>query len=320
MSEELKIEELTEDIEIVGPGLLLKDAREAKGLTAKDIASKLNLRVALVEQIEAEQIDESLPPTYVRGFLRNYARLVGLLESDVIASYESTQVAAEQSAEMLSFSRVTEKQKQHNIVMWISYAVAAIVFGSSFVWWLQASNESSDVPVPAVVASTTEQPAEANEQTVDSAPSNNEQETLATSMPTTAVVENSEPAVEIEQAPVAADTSSAPQESTPVVIQLPQQEGVLPQDDPAILVSAVFDFAGDCWVNIFDANGKRLAWGIKKGGYSMRINGAAPLSVTLGKPELVAIDLDGQEVDMSQFGEGNIAKFTLPLTQAAVVE
>jgi cytoskeleton protein RodZ len=86
------------------------------------------------------------------------------------------------------------------------------------------------------------------------------------------------------------------------------------EPEPALEIStAVFTFSGDCWVNIYDASGERIAWGIKKSGYVMSVEGVAPLEVTLGKPELAIIEFNGQLVDLSGFNAGNIAKFTLPL-------
>jgi cytoskeleton protein RodZ len=82
----------------------------------------------------------------------------------------------------------------------------------------------------------------------------------------------------------------------------------------ADISTVVFTFSGDCWVNIYDATGERIAWGVKKLGYVMTITGKAPLKVTLGKPELAAIAFNGKQVDMSSFNVGNIAKFTLPLS------
>jgi len=75
---------------------------------------------------------------------------------------------------------------------------------------------------------------------------------------------------------------------------------------------AIFTFAGDCWVNIHDAKGERIAYGVKKSGYVMELNGIAPFKVTVGKPELVSITLNGESVDMAKYKVGNIAKFTLP--------
>jgi len=80
------------------------------------------------------------------------------------------------------------------------------------------------------------------------------------------------------------------------------------------LTNVTFTFSGDCWVNISDATGERIAWGVKKLGYVMKISGQAPFNVTLGKPELVAIKFSEEIIDMSQFNVGNIAKFTLPVT------
>jgi cytoskeleton protein RodZ len=46
----------------------------------------------------------------------------------------------------------------------------------------------------------------------------------------------------------------------------------------------------------------------------MKISGQAPFNVTLGRPELVAINISDEIIDMSQFNVGNIAKFTLPVS------
>ena len=83
----------------------------------------------------------------------------------------------------------------------------------------------------------------------------------------------------------------------------------------AMLDRAVFTFSGDCWVNIFDANNERIAWGIKKLGYVMVIEGKGPFRVTIGKPELVSITFNDMPVDMEQYNSGNIAKFTLPVIE-----
>ena len=85
-------------------------------------------------------------------------------------------------------------------------------------------------------------------------------------------------------------------------------------ESEAALTNVTFTFLGDCWVNISDATGERIAWGVKKLGYVMKISGQAPFNVTLGRPELVAINFSDEIIDMSQFNAGNIAKFTLPVS------
>ncbi len=109
------------------------------------------------------------------------------------------------------------------------------------------------------------------------------------------------------------------EQSNPALLKLEKEaveealSGSLVDEEKVMISTAVFTFSGDCWVNIFDATGERIAWGVKKSGYVMTIQGKPPLKVTLGKPELASIVFDAQLVDMSTFNVGNIAKFDLPL-------
>ncbi|MEW6982346.1 RodZ domain-containing protein [Colwelliaceae bacterium 6471] len=282
--------ELPEDMEVVGPGQMLADARGACKLTQQEVADKLNFRVALVRDIEADRFDKSMPATYNRGYLRNYAKLVNIPVDDVLASYEMLEVAATQGAEMQSFSKITEKQAQNKRLMWSSYLILAALIASTVVWWLQ-DIKSADV------ATSVSEPIKADEDTSSSSETvdENVDENLLsdTPLPTEA---------ELVEAPASIASTSV--ESTQVSTE----------DNDSKTVNAVFRFSGDCWVNIYDASGERIAWGVKKSGYVMTISGLAPLKVTLGKPERVAISLDGQDIDMSAFNVGNIAKFSLPIT------
>ena len=64
-------EELSEDMEVMGPGQILSDARKKMGLSQDDVALKLNFRTTLVNEIENEVFDTSMPETFNRGYLRN---------------------------------------------------------------------------------------------------------------------------------------------------------------------------------------------------------------------------------------------------------
>ncbi len=70
------------------PGEQLRRAREAQGRTARAVGTSLNLPAARVEALEQDD-DASLPPsTFVRGYLRSYARLVGCDPEAIVAAYE----------------------------------------------------------------------------------------------------------------------------------------------------------------------------------------------------------------------------------------
>ena len=82
-NEEEQLSEISDDIEIVGPGRMLKEARKIKGLSQQQVADKLNFRISLVENIEVEQFDLSLPSAFNRGYLKSYAKLVNISQEDI---------------------------------------------------------------------------------------------------------------------------------------------------------------------------------------------------------------------------------------------
>ena len=118
-------EELSEDMEVMGPGQILSDARKNMGLTQEDVATRLNFRTKLVDEIENEVFDTRVPETFNRGYLRNYAKLVNVSQEDVMASYEQLNVAKTQASELQSFSKGTEKLAESNRIMWVSYLIGA---------------------------------------------------------------------------------------------------------------------------------------------------------------------------------------------------
>lgn len=69
------------------PGALLRSRREAAGLSIEHVASQLHLMKSIVSSLEADCYDRIRGETYVRGYLRNYARLVGLDSEELLAHY-----------------------------------------------------------------------------------------------------------------------------------------------------------------------------------------------------------------------------------------
>lgn len=347
MSKENTVEELSEDIEVIGPGPMLAAARKAMGLTQQQVADKLNFRTSLVKDIEDDNFDHSLPATFNRGYLKNYAKLVDASADEVLSGYEMLNVAKKQGAEMQSFSKQTKKQAENNLVMWVSYLILALLIGSTILWWLQdakKSNNDNNSTTPAIKLTAGENIAPKITNSVqvteqDTAIDNTSITTLSETLketpnPLGAVDDSGAENTPILTEALATDaiTTETEKSSTLVIATDNQDENVantveksLPiisnhddnNENPVIdfgaLEAATFVFSGDCWVNIYDATGERIAWGIKKSGYVMNISGQAPFTITLGKPELVSIEFENETIDMSQFSRGNIAKFNLPL-------
>lgn len=321
-----EVDELSEDMEMIGPGAMLAEARKKLSLSQEEIAQRLNFRLTLVEEIEQDNFDQNLPATFTRGYLCSYAKVVGVDSEDVLASYDALGAANIQRSEMQSFSKETAKQAEHSRLMWISYFIVALLIGLTVMWWLQESRQAPTVPE--IIESTTSTSS-------DDVVVNNTQESTEVNPVSSAVNETQQPSTntakqaenianpEVDAAPVESEqTAHEVNESAQLTtdnssVSDASQAAEEPQDisTEAAESTAVFTFSGDCWVNIFDATGERVAWGVKKTGYVMTIKGKAPFKVTLGKPELAQIVFNEQPVDTSTFSKGNIAKFTLPLTE-----
>ena len=52
----------------------------------------------------------------------------------------------------------------------------------------------------------------------------------------------------------------------------------------------------DCWLEIIDAEGRRLAYRLGRAGEVTRVRGTAPVSVFLGNAEGVELTVDGEPV------------------------
>lgn len=78
-----------------GFGAQLKAGREARGLAVADVAAKLKLTGRQVEALEAEDLSHLPNPVFVRGFVRNYARLVDLDPDSLISPLDVQTTAAE---------------------------------------------------------------------------------------------------------------------------------------------------------------------------------------------------------------------------------
>ena len=66
------------------PGMILSSARKELGWTVEEIATSLNLRVSVIDALEADDYSQLPGATFIRGYLRSYARLTGVDEKEVV--------------------------------------------------------------------------------------------------------------------------------------------------------------------------------------------------------------------------------------------
>lgn len=272
---------MTTDSAPLTAGQRLRQAREQRGLSVQQVALQLNLKAELVTKLEQDQLDGTLE-TFARGYVRAYARLLKLPEAELMA------VVGQQSGgesiktkPMRTFSNRTAKQATENRFMWLTYAIIALLLIMLFVWWWQSE-----------LSAGTSTAALDNQITPDVIGHQQADETeVALAEPT------AEQLAAMLQQLSDSDQASVASEPDPIVAQLDQLE---------------MRFSANCWVDVIDAEGNRVAYGTKQAGYIMQLSGAAPFVVTLGNPSVVQINFNQQAVDMSALPGGRVAKFSIP--------
>lgn len=70
------------------PGGLLKQARERAGLSVEKVAKDLHLDTQAIHAMEVNRFKDLGAPVYAKGYLRKYAKLVGVTEEGVLQGYQ----------------------------------------------------------------------------------------------------------------------------------------------------------------------------------------------------------------------------------------
>ncbi|EGR1583462.1 TPA: cytoskeleton protein RodZ [Vibrio parahaemolyticus] len=300
-------------------GTLLKNKRESLGMTQKQVADRLRLRVSVIEDIENNRFESQQVATFTRGYLRSYAKFVGLDEKVVLVALEQTADVKpkEQDIEMQSFSRKTKHEKHNSRIMLLTWVIAIVIIGISAAWWWQNQQENSLAQVVAEANVETSQPSAdeiadidlmTEEELIASTPAelaasnNTASESSINAAQTDEVVpaETEESTTEATQEPVAViEAAEEVQEASPVV--------------PEGMTLLTMKFKADCWIQVKDTNGKTLVSGTQKPGQDVELTGKAPFKVILGAPEGVTMTFASEPVDLSGYTSGKVARFTLPL-------
>ena len=79
-------------------GERFRAAREARGLALSDVAEQIRIRSVYLAAIEDEKWNAIGAPVYVRGFLRTYARFLGIDPEEAVAAFNRTQPAVPSTA------------------------------------------------------------------------------------------------------------------------------------------------------------------------------------------------------------------------------
>jgi cytoskeletal protein RodZ len=166
-------------------GERFRAAREARGLTLSDVAENIRIRSVYLAAIEDENWSAIGAPVYIRGFLRTYARFLGLEPEEVVAEFNSQASAppppvptAPGAPPKTSYLADEEPPARAlSPLIWIASLVAVVliavvVYNEAT---LRARQSASALPSnsPAVVATASASPSEGPSENPSEGPSEN---------------------------------------------------------------------------------------------------------------------------------------------------
>ncbi|MDU7310933.1 RodZ domain-containing protein [Aeromonas caviae] len=294
-----------DDSQAAGPGQLLRNAREQLGWTREQVASRIHLRLTLIAAIEADTYDKHTSHTFIRGYLRAYAKLVGIPEETILAAYEKLGLTPPDNIDMQSFSRRSRQQANDSRLKVVTWLVILMLIGLSVAWWWQstARRSAGDDALAATEMSATVNTPEANV-----APAVEVAEPVlpvaSDAVSTQVVVSGATATLPV----VATDASAAVPTDVSGAVSTAESTTTEPAKAPQLKMS----FTADCWLDVKDANGKTLFSGLKKANDELVLEGPEPLRFIIGAPMAVNLEYQGKSFDMSRYNNGRTARFSLP--------
>lgn len=325
----------------VNPGETLRQARESNGWSLAEVALKLNLTVASLGNLEAGAFDKLPGHTFARGYIRAYAKLLGMDQTVLVQQFDQYTGSDAQGSNVHSLGRIEEPVRvSHTILRIVSLLLLIAVIGGGFVWWQdQASLRNKEpvvmnpehVEVEGADGTTQIHPLdEPEDQAVVEGQAEGETALALPQSPDAADAQaGAEPAVPAP-APAAPNTGSAPLATAPAAPSTPAPTVAAPATHaaptapvapaaPAVPTPAPIagegqvqiQFVADCWTQITDGNGKVLFSGLKRKGDSTAVNGKPPFAVRLGYARGAQVSYNGQPVDIAPFTSGETARLKL---------
>lgn len=299
----------------------LRKAREAASLSVDDIASDLRIHVNYIEALEKNNFEILNGPTYVKGYIRNYARLLEIDADPLIEAYQSSAGEEPVWSGSLQPRRKGSTHRKGILTGTVIVALALLVlFG---IWLLksgyldryqvdttQAESASGAAPPELSESSETEASDGANQEVAPKSDGLTIKEQVQALNPQAAI--NAEtPSEEIQ--PVSEEPAESPQAESST-----ENAIILGEDDFIVAPGGegsdeiIITLTDECWVEIKDSTSYQLIHGLLKAGDIKVVLGTAPFQIFLGNAKVVQIDFNGLDYDIAAKTRRNgTARFAL---------
>jgi cytoskeleton protein RodZ len=346
MSEEKNVEDIISS-ESLGFSNILRKAREQKGMSLADVGAELHLHESVIYAIENNNLDKLPEPAYVCGYIRNYARFMGIDPVPLVNNFKETSKIEPKLNSVTSVSRKLERKEEKRSVFFLLFLVILLFLGGFFGWqlwqgkvselFLSEKTEKSDSTTASLLLNqselthkTAEGEGEAvtntliiEESKANIAP-NNELNNLQSSekknkvrvdgkaIPTNLelVKVDTGADVTIETHDIKqplASTSSSSLEQKKIVKTKVAEKKSLKNKK-----ELQFKFTKNSWISVKEGNTKSLIYDLVHKGEVITLYGKAPVNIFLGDGTGVELSVDGKSYDFaSHINTKKIAKFVV---------
>ena len=294
------------------PGQSLKAGREKLGLSQKEVASQLNLQTDMIDAVEKDDKDRLPASTYVRGYIRNYAKIVNLDANELIKLYENDAAAPPEIVpEIKSHMQVSSTDKPIKAVTYlITFGLVLLLIA-----WLQSqyvvkesAGEQTDATGSAEeyqelpsYSSTATQQTPATKEYVEE-PVIGPGLSLTIQEPLPQISESIVGTIELPSTTTAAIPGTVPDNGH----DSENIETLLPAGD-----EIKFKITRESWIEVYDSGNQRLFMGLAKPGDALTLSGIAPFDILLGYSPGVEVRFNGELFNTEPHSRSGIARFKL---------
>lgn len=294
--------------QVLSPGEIFRQTREALNLSLEDVAKEITLRPSILEQLENNEfIQKSTPAIFVKGYVRSYAKFLRLpdsvWENIVFAETEKNDLGKNARS-----TRAVNQYSSHN--RWIGRLTAivfVIVIGMTGLWWWQSYQQNTqerDDLVQSYVASTeNNQPATAlvtTEESNKSAP-----ETAAPVSQPVEITNNVLPEIAQENSVLLPKNDEKSVSDIQSAVENPSISPTLHIAKGDLVIEIL---TNSSWISVKDNARHVLAQKEYKQGEILTFNGNE-FSLIVGAPSNVRITYKGENYPLKV--DGRVAKFKL---------
>jgi cytoskeleton protein RodZ len=330
---------------LLTPGQRLREAREAAGISQREMADRLNWLPPQVQAMEEDRYETFRSAAFVRGYLRAYGRAVRVDTDELVAGYGMLigEGLGGRDSAVQPTHPASSQTTGLSVVMGLVIAVVVI----AGIWWQSRDEQApaaagADAPgatTPSPLSNIGAGPSAASRSEAGSGKLSEDPEALASEseleaaaveaaaadseQPGSAAQLSPEGVQDVLESEADASVETAPQTGLDIdtdatgesvvsdgageAAETVAAAQVLPEADADALLE--FDFRDDCWVEVRDGDGRLIVADLKSAGETIRLGGTPPFTILVGNAPAVSVRYRGEDVAIVTSPGRNRAEF-----------